>query len=82
MGVGGEQVGQLQRQVDAVTYADIATVELRDNVGDLFVDGDDELLAVMEARPRPDTRARTRARARSARPRPAVPSNLRLPSPP
>ena len=51
------------RQVDAVTYSDIATVELRDNVGDLFVDADDELLAVMEARPPPAHRPRVRALA-------------------
>jgi hypothetical protein len=37
-------------QVDAVTYSDIATVELRDNVGDLFVDQSHPLLAVMEVR--------------------------------
>ena len=35
--------------MDAVTYSDIATVELLDNVGDLFDDADDELLAVIEA---------------------------------
>ena len=49
--------------MDAVTYSDIATVELRDNVGDLFVDADDELLAVMEARPPPAHRPRVRALA-------------------
>ena len=38
----------LFRTVDAVTYADITTVELKDNVADLFVDAYNEHIAVME----------------------------------
>lgn len=36
------------RTVDAVTYTDIATVELKDNVADLFVSPKDDVIAVME----------------------------------
>lgn len=38
----------LFRTVDAVTYSDITTVELKDNVADLFVDQHDEHIAVLE----------------------------------
>jgi len=38
----------LFRTVDAVTYEDITTVELKDNVADLFVDAFNEHIAVME----------------------------------
>ena len=38
----------LFRTVDGVTYADIATVELKDNVADLFVDAFNEHIAVLE----------------------------------
>ena len=37
------------RTVDATTYADIHTVETKENVADLFVDETNELLAIMEA---------------------------------
>lgn len=36
------------RTVDAVTYTDIATIELKENVTDLFVDNSNGLIAVME----------------------------------
>ena len=56
--------------MDAVTYSDIATMELLDNVGDLFVDADYELLAIIEAPPPPAHRPSVRALAQTRVPVP------------